>query len=196
MRGKEVKSKWKNLRTCFKRELGAQKRAISGKNGKKRRKYIYFDQLLFLLPSLEDRKTKSNPSPSSIDINEAQEESNTEESEITEIPPNARRKKETKIDLVESLLQILQKKQEEEKDIDEDQYFLRSLLPSFKKFNDEQKLTARIEILKVLRRMFCLTTGPSLFSVNLYSQRTQSSASTFSSQNGLLFFIPYHMGRD
>jgi hypothetical protein len=38
----------------------AQKNATPGEGSKKRRKYIYFDQLLFLLPPLEDRDTHNN----------------------------------------------------------------------------------------------------------------------------------------
>jgi len=58
--GKEIQARWKNLRTCFKRELNAPKNATSGEGSKERRKYIYFDKLLFLLPHLEDRATQSN----------------------------------------------------------------------------------------------------------------------------------------
>ena len=34
--------------------------ATSGEGSRKRRKYLYFDQLLFLLPHIEDRETPSN----------------------------------------------------------------------------------------------------------------------------------------
>jgi hypothetical protein len=58
------------------------------------------------------------------------------------MPQNVRRKKETKISYEESLLHILQEKKFEETDVDEDKCFLLSLLPSFRKFNDKQKLLA------------------------------------------------------
>ena len=48
------------MRTCFKRALDAQKNATSGEGSKYRGKYHYFDQLLFLLPHLEDCETRSN----------------------------------------------------------------------------------------------------------------------------------------
>lgn len=54
---KEVQLKWRNFRTCFKRELNKQ--TVLDRSGqspsKRRRKYIYFDQLSFLLPHVENR---------------------------------------------------------------------------------------------------------------------------------------------
>jgi hypothetical protein len=55
--GKEIQARWRNLSTCFKKELDAQKNATSGEGRKTRRKYLYFDKLLFLLPHLEDCDT-------------------------------------------------------------------------------------------------------------------------------------------
>ena len=43
-------------------------------------------------------------------------------------------------------------------DIDEDKSFLMSLVPSFKKLNDEQKFVAKVEFLNVMRSItFCQT---------------------------------------
>lgn len=58
--GDELQKKWKNLRTCFKREYDAQKNVASGSGAKRRRKYIYFDQLLFLSDSFESRTTSNS----------------------------------------------------------------------------------------------------------------------------------------
>ena len=47
-------------------------------------------------------------------------------------------------------------KEEIKDDINEDKYFLMSLVPSFKKLNDEQKFVAKVEFLNVMRRLtFC-----------------------------------------
>ncbi|XP_050297251.1 uncharacterized protein LOC126736763 [Anthonomus grandis grandis] len=62
-RGKEVQKKWKNLKDCFARELAAQKKIRCGEPAKKRRKYIYFDALLFLLPHQQPRTTSGNIGP-------------------------------------------------------------------------------------------------------------------------------------
>lgn len=53
----------------------------------------------------------------------------------------------------ESILQILKEIKNEEQEIDEDKYFLLSLLPSFKKFNEDQKFLARMHIMNVMRHV-------------------------------------------
>ena len=137
-----------NLRTCFKRELDSQKNATSGESSRKRRKYLYFDQLLFLLPNTEDRETQSNLNT----LNDKQESNNSQEEE-KERPRNIRKKKRTEVSYEESLLQILRQEKMDDTDVDEDKCFLLSLLPSFKQFNDERKFLARMEILKIIRHV-------------------------------------------
>jgi len=56
--GKEIRTRWENLRTCCKRELDARKNATTREGRRKQDKYLYFDQLLFLLPHLEDSTTQ------------------------------------------------------------------------------------------------------------------------------------------
>ena len=56
----EVQKKWHSLRNCFARELRLQKEMKSGQGAKKRRKYIYFEKLFFLLPSVENREHSGN----------------------------------------------------------------------------------------------------------------------------------------
>jgi len=84
--------------------LDAQKNATSQDGRRKRHKYLYFDQLLFLLPHLEDRTTRSNLS---TQRNEDEEEANSLQEEGKELPQNVQRKKQTKISYEETLQQIL-----------------------------------------------------------------------------------------
>jgi hypothetical protein len=142
--------RWKNLRTCFKRELDAQKNVPSGERRRKRRKYLYFDQLLFLLPHVEDRTTHSNLSTPN---NENEEDEDTSREEEKEVPQIVCQRKQTKMSSEELLLQTLREKKKEDMDIDEDRCLLLSLLPSFKQFNDEQKFLARMEILKIMQHI-------------------------------------------
>jgi 5'-3' exonuclease len=107
----------------------------SGEGRRKRRKYLNFDQLLFLLPHVEDRTTHSNLRTPS---NENEEDEDTSREEEKEVPRIVRQRKRTKMSYEESLLQILREKKKEDTDIDEDRCFLLSLLPSFRQFNDEQ----------------------------------------------------------
>jgi len=55
-----IQRRWKNLRTCFARELREQKSVKSGQPASKRRKYKYYDQLLFLIPTVQVRETSGN----------------------------------------------------------------------------------------------------------------------------------------
>jgi len=91
--------------TCFMRELDSQKNGTSGKGSRKRRKYLYFDQLLFHLPHIEDHETHSN-----LNTLNDEEEANNSQEEKKERHRNVRKKKRTEISYEESLLQILRQK--------------------------------------------------------------------------------------
>ena len=123
------------------------------------RKYIYFDQLLFLLQIMQQRDTSGNitPPPSA---NESEPQDITTGNEMGEgsHAKNAtyyrQQKKRSKTTYEESLLEIIKERSRD--DIDEDKSFLMSLVPSFKKLNDEQKFVAKVEFLNVMRRItFC-----------------------------------------
>jgi hypothetical protein len=53
----DIQRKWKNTRDNFRKEVA------KGQGVKKRRKYIYFDQFLFLLPTMQERGTSGNITP-------------------------------------------------------------------------------------------------------------------------------------
>lgn len=57
-----IQRRWKNLRTFFARErsLREQKSVMSRQPTSKRRKYKYYDQLLFLIPTVRVRETSGN----------------------------------------------------------------------------------------------------------------------------------------
>nr|CAD7441566.1 unnamed protein product [Timema bartmani] len=132
--GREIQQRWRNLRTCFKRELNEQKKGKSGQAATKRRKYVYFDQLLFLLPTIEDRETVSNISSIRGEAEENENDNRDDEegnSNIKRAHPSDKRSEE----------------------IDEDKSFLLSFVPSFKKLNADQKFEAKVEFLRVMRRI-------------------------------------------
>ena len=63
-------------------------------------------------------------------------------------------KESSKTTYEEPLLEIIKEKSSD--DIDEDKSFLMSLVPSFKKLNDEQKFIAKVEFLNGVRHItFC-----------------------------------------
>ncbi|KAL4702153.1 hypothetical protein ACJJTC_014997 [Scirpophaga incertulas] len=56
-----VQRRWKNLRACFSRELRSQKEVKSGQAAPKRKHYVYYEKLLFLIPSMDQpNETFSN----------------------------------------------------------------------------------------------------------------------------------------
>jgi hypothetical protein len=61
--GNEIQLKWQNIHNNFRKELQLQKKGTSGQGARKRRKYIYFDVLLFLLPIMQQRDTSGNVTP-------------------------------------------------------------------------------------------------------------------------------------
>ncbi|XP_076675993.1 uncharacterized protein LOC143373067 isoform X1 [Andrena cerasifolii] len=53
---KNLRGKWRNIRDYFMKELKLQKSQKFGTAGRKRKKYTYFDQLLFLMPTVENKR--------------------------------------------------------------------------------------------------------------------------------------------
>jgi len=51
---KNLRGKWRNIRDYFMKELKLQK--TPGPAGRKRKKYMYFDRLLFLMPTVENKR--------------------------------------------------------------------------------------------------------------------------------------------
>jgi hypothetical protein len=118
----------------FRKELNLQRNTKSGEGKRKKRKYLFFDQLLFLLPTLPERQTGGNyASPQAYSTEVVDEEEGYTDVRITEsqkggpgdsnftfpIPTNERRKERKKAKnptYEESLLQILKDSKREEID--------------------------------------------------------------------------------
>ncbi|GBP02354.1 hypothetical protein EVAR_70173_1 [Eumeta japonica] len=144
----EVQKRWANLRTCFRRELNTQKYTKSGQTAIKRRKYVYFEQLPFLFPCIENRQTESNlKEDNSQEIDEDDDEAGPSTS-----TPIHQQKKRVNIpkhtDLDEALLKALN-----ETNVDEDTNFVLSLVPSLQNLTAEEKLDAKIAILNVFKQI-------------------------------------------
>lgn len=143
-----MQKKWANLRTCFRRELNLQKNTKSGQAATKRRKYVYFEHLLFLLPCMENRQTEGN-----LDENNSQEnDEDDEQAGPSTSTPIRQRKKRPNVpkhtDLDEALLKALN-----ESNADEDVNFALSLVPSLKNLTAVEKLDAKISILNVFKQI-------------------------------------------
>lgn len=113
---------------------------------------MYFDQMLFLVPTLENRQTTSNldtfdneqENDSTI---EPQDNDNSDflQPSLTSRAKKNFRKQTNKIsELQRIFIETIKRETGRWKNIDEDKYFLISLLPTFKRFNKEQKFNAKI----------------------------------------------------
>jgi hypothetical protein len=58
-----------------------QKQTKSGEPGTKRRKYVCFEQMLFLIPQTQDRATSSNYSPMTVSNGEEDTDERREDEE-------------------------------------------------------------------------------------------------------------------
>jgi hypothetical protein len=61
--GNEIQRKWKNIRDSFRKEALLQKKVASGQGVRKRHKQIYLNQLLFLLPTMQELGTSGCITP-------------------------------------------------------------------------------------------------------------------------------------
>lgn len=164
--GVKIQKRWQSLRTSFKKEYNAQRDTKSGQAGKKRKKYEFYGQLLFLLPTLTERTTpteilstdKQQPKISAAASTSTDDSlpkaaspptiNNTPQTSAqSSIPKNKDKSISSKI-YEERLLGILEEKRSEP--IDEDKSFLISLVPSFKRMTNQQKLKAKMQFLQIL----------------------------------------------
>lgn len=148
-----IQRRWKNLRTCFARELREQKSVKSGQPASKRRKYKFYDQLLFLIPTVQVRETSGN-----AELNVSDEE--REETEDLQSPPvipsphtTSNSMKNKKMSYEEKLIHILEAKKNETapRVVDSDTNFALSLVPMLRAIPTHQKIDAQIQILQLLK---------------------------------------------
>ncbi|KAM4695624.1 uncharacterized protein WCC33_014423 isoform 3-T3 [Rhinophrynus dorsalis] len=170
-KAKEVQTRWRSLKDCFRRELILQKK--EGKDGSlptKRKQYVFFERLLFLLPILDTEPNRGNGSESRATSKASLEKSDGSDTELVASPcvqqvtvtrPPAKKYKRHKatemaefedeiIGFMEKMKNLKELSKEEEKD--EDKLFLLSLLPAMKRVPKEKKMDLKIEMMQVLQR--------------------------------------------
>ncbi|XP_047002744.1 uncharacterized protein LOC124620117 [Schistocerca americana] len=179
--GRDVQQHWKNIRMCFTRELKAQRSLKLGQISHKQRKYMYFDNLLFLLPSTKPRNTYRETTPSkeketlssdelttnTIFIQKYEAESETLEDPLLTSPTASEEPKRPEESLFQSLTvheesnqtrpekslpEPLTVRDKTAAECDADTHFVLSLVPFLQSLNAENKLIAQIEILQVFKK--------------------------------------------
>ncbi|KAL0808850.1 hypothetical protein ABMA28_012521 [Loxostege sticticalis] len=167
--GKNLQKKWATLRRGFRRELALQKSDPSGSAAKKRKKYIYFDALLFLLPftTLEDNETSwdNEDNETTLEKGNHSANQNLEDNVECSVPKSKTRLHSTNSNknYDEEIRKVLNEGNQSiftnthkvtdpvtNKTDDDDEAFLKSLLPSIKPFTSDEKLLLRIEIMKTI----------------------------------------------
>ncbi|XP_063625599.1 uncharacterized protein LOC134797301 [Cydia splendana] len=172
--GRELKKRWKNLRTCFGREMSFQKKEykdiLDGREMKRRKRYEYFNRMLFLL-SKEQKKemekimavTSTNHHADTTDHGDNQSEVNNDSNEIkTECPSEyddddnimvIEPQEELKAENPFQNPEIVEGVSLNSLNCEEDKLFLLSLLKTFGKFDDRQRFEAKIQILQTLKKI-------------------------------------------
>lgn len=131
-----LQQKWKNIRDCFRKEFNYQRQIKAGK--KKRRRYIFYNQLLFLLPTLKGSgETITHAGTERPELEKPLPEPTVAPISFQQNMPEDEAQFGTQEGTVEA--------------IDEDKYFLLSLMPSFRRMSSDQKFACKIEMLQLLR---------------------------------------------
>ncbi|XP_075692690.1 uncharacterized protein LOC142659953 isoform X4 [Rhinoderma darwinii] len=173
-KAKEIQTRWRSLKDCFRRELTLQKKLEkSGFPANRRRKYVHYDGLLFLEPTMKLRdpaaptSTSNNRKPvkilQTIDLERAASPTPLPPPPPpppppTLTPPAPKRNRKKPVNTTESewekhllnVMDTLKRKTEEKSDSDE--IFLRSLLPFIKKVPDERKIDMQLSMMHVVKR--------------------------------------------
>ncbi|XP_063365807.1 uncharacterized protein LOC134654272 [Cydia amplana] len=172
--GRELQKRWKNLRTCLEREMSFQKKEyrdiLDGREMKRRKRYEYFNRMLFLLNKEQKKEMEkimavtssilhsdttdhvNNQSEVNNDLNEIKTECPSEyddDDNIMVIEPEEERKAENPFQNTE----IVEGVSLNSLNCEEDKLFLLSLLKTFGKFDDRQRFEAKIQILQTLKKI-------------------------------------------
>ncbi|XP_069702671.1 uncharacterized protein [Periplaneta americana] len=157
---KIVQTRWRSIRDSF---MKAYKEAEKSRSGAPRKKkYVFFNQLSFLVPSLKRRPTSENTSllvseegneeESPFDEDEEPTTYTSAQTPETEFAKTAPKKRKVQDSLENRLISMLEHTQQTREE-DADRMFLLSLLPQFKALSSDNKMLAQIEFLQTLRRL-------------------------------------------
>lgn len=154
-----LKKRWRSLRDCFIKYYKLEKSRPSGSAGGKRRKWTYYENLLFLIPHVEFKETigsfivnedevtleSVSTAPSSSSTNNLLEENI--DSQVLETPikkPSGNKTTKLQRDIDMQLMEIIKKPN------DADELFLLSCLPALKSLCPRKNMMAKMKIQKIL----------------------------------------------
>ncbi|KAL0810134.1 hypothetical protein ABMA28_010929 [Loxostege sticticalis] len=139
-----IVNKWTNIRDTFVKTLRT-------KMGKTKRRYIYHDLLKFLISEVsgghKDYAEEANVS--------YMKEENASEEEV--VQPRKRRKKEAPPEPPKVYdtndIDFVEVEESDPRLMNEDEAFFASLLPTVVKYNEDERLEFRIEVLNVMKKL-------------------------------------------
>lgn len=141
-------NKWRHVRDNFTRSL---KKPKSGGGANKGRKYIFSQQLSFLISSDTPASTESSLDPNETD---AEQQSQISEGEDGEPQEKRRKTAYTRREQIEqSLLDYLSAPSLEPTETNSTQLFLNSLVPMVERFTEDNQLHFRCEVLNLITRI-------------------------------------------
>ncbi|KAL8563868.1 hypothetical protein ACOMHN_034247 [Nucella lapillus] len=170
------KSKWGTLRDYFFKKYRESKTTTSGQAASKKRKWYLFDTMSFLIPYYGSRETGGNlnyedqQQKDDLEIEETgSQQSSAPPSSDDSLPcsqetfrklsgnlqetfkkPQQQRKRKSGCNTTPYLNMEVLKALKEPETVDENELFLKSLLPSMNKLNDIQAMEFRIEVQSLL----------------------------------------------
>ncbi|XP_069686126.1 ABC transporter F family member 4-like isoform X2 [Periplaneta americana] len=160
-KGKLLKDKWRHIRDNYMKFINPET-SPNANLKKKKKKYVYADSLCFLQHLVKKRRTRSvnQEKEEEEEEQQQQQEVNTSQKQVmvnsvaeklsTSLKPAPRtRKYEDVRDFQKELVVKLNKQKPEDEDAD--RAFLLSLLPDYRKLNDDQKIDFRIHALQFFR---------------------------------------------
>ena len=159
------KNRWGTLRDYFFKKYRESKTTKSGQAASKKKKWHLFDAMSFLTPYYCSSVTSGNlvyedqPEDDDVDIGETESQPSpaTQSSddsapvtqEIFKKPPQQRKRKKDCTTTSDFNMEVLKALKEPEV-LDENEMFLKSLLPFMKKLNDIQAMEFRIAVQSLL----------------------------------------------
>lgn len=145
--------KWRNLRDTFKRQIETEKKIREGQDIKKKT-YVFFKHMLYLLPHMSTSGDAASDPAVEPKLDEYFKRSTKRSSSNKQQDRKVKREKrlEKHMPINSVIIPEMPSRSADIEDlIDEDKHFLMSLVPSFKRMSDDEKLEAKVKILKVIK---------------------------------------------
>lgn len=152
--------KWKNIRDSYKKEVNLETTTVSGQSAPKKKRYIYYELLSFLRPSVstaEERESNVSPIPSNSSQNQDFEEDNLMR------PPRQNRvltkkKKQMESTQIPQITKILNEslqlqKLNKDSDAKGNRAFLMSFVPIMDSMTPDLAMETRYEITNLFRNI-------------------------------------------